>query len=286
VLVIPGERHTVTDTEQGRVITLPAPVVPGTGGYRVLLDRVRVARLLRALRPDRLEVSDRTTLRWTGAWARRHDVPAVMVSHESLDGLLRLVPGGRTARLDALADRLNARTAAAYDRVVCTTAWAAAEFHRVGAVNLVRVPLGVDLDQFHPGRRDVGLRAAFAAPTDLLLLHCGRLSAEKRPHRSLTALAGLRARGVPAVLVMVGDGPLAGRLRARAHRDGLAVRFVRHVADRDRLAGLLATAAVVLPPGPVETFGLAALEALASGTPVVVSADSALPDVVGDAGLA
>src|SRR5205814_2904989 len=116
VLVIPGERHTVTDTEQGRVITLPAPVVPGTGGYRVLLDRVRVARLLRTLRPDRLEVSDRTTLRWSGAWARRHDVPAVMVSHESLDGLLRPVPGGRTARLDALADRLNARTAAAADR--------------------------------------------------------------------------------------------------------------------------------------------------------------------------
>jgi alpha-1,6-mannosyltransferase len=43
---------------------------------------------------------------------------------------------------------------------------------------------------------------------------------------------------------------------------------------------------VVIAPGPVETFGLAALEALACGTPVVVSAASALPEVVGDAGVA
>jgi alpha-1,6-mannosyltransferase len=41
---------------------------------------------------------------------------------------------------------------------------------------------------------------------------------------------------------------------------------------------------VVIAPGPAETFGLAALEALACGTPVVVSAESALPEVVGEAG--
>jgi alpha-1,6-mannosyltransferase len=42
---------------------------------------------------------------------------------------------------------------------------------------------------------------------------------------------------------------------------------------------------VAIAPGPVETFGLAALEALACGTPVVVSAESALPEVAGDAGV-
>jgi alpha-1,6-mannosyltransferase len=43
---------------------------------------------------------------------------------------------------------------------------------------------------------------------------------------------------------------------------------------------------VAIAPGPVETFGLAALETLASGTPVVVSSQSALPEVIGSAGLA
>jgi glycosyltransferase involved in cell wall biosynthesis len=58
------------------------------------------------------------------------------------------------------------------------------------------------------------------------------------------------------------------------------------VANRESLAKLLAAADVVIAPGPAETFGLSALEALASGTPVVVSSRSALPEVVGQAGLA
>nr|BFE76247.1 hypothetical protein GCM10020092_095480 [Actinoplanes digitatis] len=64
------------------------------------------------------------------------------------------------------------------------------------------------------------------------------------------------------------------------------MRFAGHISDRDDVAALLASADVAVAPGPVETFGLAALEALACGTPVVVNAASALPEVVGDAGMA
>lgn len=89
VLIVPGDRASDRLTEQGRIITLPGPLLPGTGGYRVLAGKRRVARLLEELAPDRLEVCDRTTLRWTGTWARRARVPAVMVSHETADGVLR-----------------------------------------------------------------------------------------------------------------------------------------------------------------------------------------------------
>ena len=64
------------------------------------------------------------------------------------------------------------------------------------------------------------------------------------------------------------------------------MRFLGHLTDQDELAKLLASVDVAIAPGPVETFGLAALETLASGTPVVVSAESALPEVIGAAGLA
>ena len=275
VLIIPGDRDADEQTGQGRVITLRGPRVPCTGGYRVLLRRRRITRLLTELRPDSLEVSDRSTLRWTGRWARRHGVRAVMVSHESLAALIGMaLPWPGPARI--LADRLNRATARAYDRIVCTTGWAAAEFERIGARNLTRAPLGVDLDTFRPRRPQ--------ARDGVLLVHCGRLSPEKKPQRSLTTLASLRAEGLRARMVVAGDGPLRDRLERRAAAEGLPVTFAGFLAGRAELAALLGSADVVLAPGPAETFGLAALEGLACGTPVVASAESALPEVVGDAG--
>ncbi|HEX8628739.1 MAG TPA: glycosyltransferase [Catenuloplanes sp.] len=283
VLVIPGRERSDRMTSYGRVITLPGTALPRTGGHRVLAGRRRLARLLHELRPDRLEVSDRSTLRWTGRWARRHQIPAMMVSHESLAGLLGIW-GMPPAARDRVADRLNRATAAAYDRIVCTTAWAAAEFRRVGVSEVSEVPLGVDLATFHPDRADPEVRARYARADEVLLVHCSRLSPEKRPELAVDALAALRAAKVPAVLVVIGDGPRRTALAYRAAR--LPVRFAGFVADRSAVAALLASADVAVAPGPVETFGLAALEALACGTPVVVNAASALPEVVGDAGVA
>ncbi|MFE2052714.1 glycosyltransferase [Streptomyces sp. NPDC059459] len=283
VLIVPGEHADDRETEQGRVITLPGPLLPGTGGYRVLTDRRRVAALLEELAPDRLEVSDRTTLRWTGKWARRARVPAVMVSHETADGVLRTwgLPE-RTARRTA--DVLNTRTAHTYARVVCTTEFAEREFVRIGARNVVRAPLGVDLAGRHPALRNPGLRARYARVDETLLVMCSRLSVEKRPGTALDALAALRRRGARAVLVVAGDGPLRPRLEQRARERGLPVTFLGHVADRAELGALQASADVCLAPGPAETFGLAALEAMACGTPVVASASSALPEVIGSSG--
>ncbi|GHJ38985.1 GDP-mannose-dependent alpha-(1-6)-phosphatidylinositol dimannoside mannosyltransferase [Streptomyces sp. TS71-3] len=285
VLIIPGDRVERRETEQGTVITLPGPVLPGTGGYRVLTDRARLTRILERLAPDRLEVSDRTSLRWTGEWARRSRIPAVMVSHETADGVLRTwgVPDAVARRV---ADTLNSRTAWAYSRVVCTTEWAEREFARIGARNVVRAPLGVDLANRHPRLADPKLRAVHARDDEVLLVLCSRLSVEKRPGTALDALAALRGRGIRARLVIAGDGPLRDRLEQRAGQRRLPVTFLGHVGDREMLGALQASADVCLAPGPAETFGLAALEALACGTPVVVSASSALPGIVGSAGAA
>ncbi|MEU2625066.1 glycosyltransferase [Streptomyces sp. NPDC007157] len=283
VLIVPGERYSDRVEEQGRVITLPGPVLPGTGGYRVLVDKKRVQTLLEHLAPDRLEVSDRTTLRWTGRWARRARIPAVMVSHETADGVLRT--WGLSENMSRrTADALNIRTAHTYARVVCTTEFAEREFIRIGARNVVRAPLGVDLTGRHPSMRDLDLRARYASQDEALLVMCSRLSVEKRPGTALDAVEALVRRGRRVILVAAGDGPLRARLEQRARERRLPVTFLGHVSDRDTLGALQASADVAMAPGPAETFGLAALEAMACGTPVVASASSALPEVIGSAG--
>jgi alpha-1,6-mannosyltransferase len=277
VLVVPGPRHTDETMPSGvRRITLPGVTIPGSGGYRVV-DPCRARALLYRLRPDRIEVSDRLTLRGLGRWAAARGVPSVMISHERLDRLLhQFLLSGSTAHW--LADQANRQTSARYDTVVCTTEFAREEFDRVGARNVVQVPLGVDLDTFSPSRRDAGLRAKLAPDADVMLVHCGRLSPEKHVERSIDAVAQLRALRKSVRLVIAGDGPRRAALQRRAA--GLPVTFLGFVSGRSDVATLLATADIALAPGPHETFGLAALEALASGTPVVVSRSSALPEIV------
>lgn len=277
-LIVPGPHLERTTLPSGVIrVSLPARLIPFTGGYRAVHPRP-VTDLLEQLRPDALEVSDRLTLRSLGPWGQRHGVSTVMISHERLDRLAAQVLPMPAAR--AVANMANRRTAANYDAVVCTTAFAREEFDRIGATNLMTVPLGVDLDQYHPRRRSAAVREQWAGPNQLLLVHCGRLSVEKHPHRSIDAVAALRDSGVDARLVVVGEGPLRARLERQAGR--LPVEFTGYIGCRDTVAGILASADIALAPGPHETFGLAALEALACGTPAVVSRTSALAEILTD----
>jgi len=275
-LIVPGRHSAHTQMPTGVVrITMPAKLIPFTGGYRAVLPGP-VRTLLKVLRPDTLEVSDRLTLRSLGRWGRKHSATTVMISHERLDRLAGQVLPRRAAR--RLADFANRRTAANYDTVVCTTGFAREEFDRIGATNIVTVPLGVDLEMFHPSRRSALVRRRWAAPNQILLVHCGRLSVEKRADRSIDAVAALCDAGIDARLVVVGDGPLRARLQRQAA--GLPIDFTGFVSDRRAVAELLASADVALAPGPHETFGLAALESLACGTPAVVSRTSALGEII------
>ena len=194
-----------------------------------------------------------------GSWAATRGIPAVLVSHERLDAILApRVPSWMP--LHRMADRWNQRLAAAFARVVCTSAFSRAEWERVGAA-VDTVALGVDLRTFRPAphrRRGVAE-----------LVCVGRLSREKRPDLAVDALADLITSGIAAHLTMVGGGPMQETLMGRARE--LPITFTGHVHDRARIAQLLGAADVAIAPCPAETFGLSVLEALACATPVVTT---------------
>src|SRR5690349_16789279 len=104
IIIVPGRERADVMTGQGRVITLPGHRVPRTGGYRVLAGRRELTGLLDGLQPDRIEVSDRATLRWTGRWARERGVGSMMDSTERLAGLLGV---WGMPLSDSLADRIH-----------------------------------------------------------------------------------------------------------------------------------------------------------------------------------
>jgi glycosyltransferase involved in cell wall biosynthesis len=276
VLVVPGPADADEDTLAGRRITLRGPKLPSSGGYRALAGTGGVRAVLAELPPDHLEVSDKLTLVGLGQWAARNGVRAVLVSHERLDAILSpRVPTGFP--LGVCADWWNRRIARGFDAVVTPSRFAAAEFTRIGATNVSVVPLGVDLDVFHPRARE---RPADVEgdDNDVRLVCVGRLSREKRPDLAIDALRAVRARGVTARLWMIGDGPR--RVALESHARDLPVVFTGHLQDRSEVARLLARADAALAPCPYETFGLAALEALACGTPVVAADRGAVPELV------
>lgn len=281
--VIPGPSSVRSDrVEPGAVIRLPGITLPGSGGYRVIARRSPLQETVASLRPDVVELSDKSTLHWVPVWAESIGVPTVLISHERVDAAVRLrLPGFLGPRLlehvgTVVARRWNRRVSRSTALVVAASCFSIEEFLGLG-VAVRRVPFGVDHEWFRlaeAARRHE--QPAGGAPARLVTV--GRLSPEKNVELAIDAIAVLVERGVAVTLEVIGDGPLR-RLLTRRSRD-LPVRFTGHVADRPRLAAIVATADAVIAPGRSETFGLAALEALACGTPLITPDEGALPELV------
>ena len=106
----------------------------------------------------------------------------------------------------------------------------------------------------------------------LRLLYVGRLESRKRPD---LAVAALRAAGVPASLVIAGEGPLATEL------DGDGVRLLGRVSETDKWR-LYDSADVLLFGSTMEGFGLVVAEAQSRGVPVIAAAGTATREALAD----
>jgi L-malate glycosyltransferase len=149
-----------------------------------------------------------------------------------------------------------------------------------GVANEIRVIKNfVNCDQYHPDEQKT--RAAMFAPAgDKLLIHVSNFRPVKRVQDCIRILAEARKRA-PAHLLMVGDGPE----RSPAERLARDLRVDRHVTflgKQDHVERLLPLAHVLLMPSELESFGLAALEAMACGVPPVATRVGGVPELITD----
>jgi N-acetyl-alpha-D-glucosaminyl L-malate synthase BshA len=166
------------------------------------------------------------------------------------------------------------------DAVTVPSAWLAAATR--ATMNLPAsfpidvVPNFVDVDRFAPRAPEA---ASGAAPAPVLV-HVSNFRPLKRIGDVVAIFARVRAAG-PARLRLVGDGPEHASAVSALARLGLAG-DVDLLGEQVDLPATLAGADLFLLPSESESFGLAALEAMACGVPVVASNAGGLPEVIGD----
>lgn len=141
------------------------------------------------------------------------------------------------------------------------------------------IPNFIDPDVYDRTKYKAALREQFA-PTDRVLMHISNFRPVKRVRDVVRIFARVRSE-IPSVLVMVGDGPDRVHAEAEARELGVDDR-VFFLGKIEAVAPLLSAADLFLLPTQSESFGLSALEALASGVPVVGTNAGGLPEVVRD----
>lgn len=129
-------------------------------------------------------------------------------------------------------------------------------------------------DQYSPILRD---QLAHSLP---VVMHVSNFRAVKRVRDVIRVYADVN-RELPSVLVMIGDGPDRAAAEEEARLLGVE-KSVFFLGKLDQIAPLLAAADLFLLPSQSESFGLSALEALASGVPVVGTNAGGLPEVIRD----
>jgi glycosyltransferase involved in cell wall biosynthesis len=211
--------------------------------------------------------------------ARRQRVPVVYTNHYLPANVRPAAVSGPPGVLDGVFYRHVVGFANRCAHVTAPTATALRLLRERG----LRVPSrvisnGVDLRAYSPGPADERLRQRYALPPGRpLIVSVGRLSPEKR----MDVLLGAAARLEGALLAIAGAGPDEARLRALARRLGVAdrVRFLGFVPGSD-LPGLYRLADVFATASEAELQGLAVMEAMAAGLPVVAVDACALGELV------
>jgi len=295
-LIVPAEADRVEQAgEFGRIYHLRAPKARFNSDYRVIYPSQfippgsKIQQILAFERPDLVEICDKYTLNYLGALLRMRLVerldfrPLVVgLSQERMDDNFRAYLGAIPFAAQFCSVYMKWLYFPFFDHHITNSEYTADELRSAARGQLVPRgtwvrPMGVDLGRLSPQRRRPDLRRRllqeFGVSEDaVLLLYVGRLVPEKNLSLLFDLLGRLSGGSERDYrLLVVGEGIERDLWESKcaAHMPGRAL-FFGHIHDKDVLADLYANADVFVHPNPREPFGIAPLEAMASGLPLVV----------------
>jgi len=289
LMIVPGATDEVIEEERAITVTVASPRVPGSPHYRLMLRNGAVRAALERFRPDLIECQDAYNLPWAAILHRRRHPETALVAAYMTDFPTVYVerPFSRFVGLPiaSMCSRIcYSYCGLLYRRFDSIFALSenggAAKLRSLGTGNVDVVPLGVELGEFGPGRRDERLRQKLGLqPGQPLLVYVGRLDGEKKPDLVVDAFRRLPP-SLGAKLALIGEGPLKAEIATLGDN---RIVMPGYCKDRAELARWLASADIYVSGMADETFGVSIIEAQASGLPVVGVAAGAMIDRVSEA---
>jgi alpha-1,6-mannosyltransferase len=268
-LVVPGARS----ADDGRgLVTVGSVKIPFGSGYRWPTSVRKWTDALVRLRPDLIEAGDPFGPGLSAIEAgQRLGAPVVGFAHgdPSAQAALHFGDWAEAPARKRLVEVLNR-----FDRVVAASRHIADRLEDAGVTDIAIQPLGVDVDVFHPRRRDTArVRRELDLPSDArLLVFAGRPAKEKNVEALMEAAALLGPR-YHLLLISAGG--------ASEWREG-NITALPYVGDPRALARVLASCDAFVHANEQEPFGLIVLEAMACGLPVVAPSVGGVAELVDD----
>ena len=273
-MIVASHRNAMRTVPGGRIYEVRGFPVSKNRAYRQIYDIPELRRIVLSERPDVVEAGSpyadcllarlacrNTNTKTVGFY--HADVPDSYIAPA-----VRSLPAALGNTLLFLGRQYVGHTYRTLDATVATSRHIEKKLSQQGVQQLCRIPLGVSTERFHPNRRSDALRLSLGVGRhDKMLLFAGRFRTEKGIDTLAEALPAL-AEQPGRKIVLAGDGPHGNALRAAAEsHENITV--IGYEKDPGKLSQLYASADLFLAPGPHETFGLAILEAMSAGLPVV-----------------
>lgn len=275
-LIIPAKKDAFRREMRTDIYEVGSLPIPGSKGYRLLLDKDRIMEIIREVHPDVIEVGNPYRPAWISIEAGRSEgIPVVGFYHSDFPRSIGDKFGDffKSVGVDSLVtEAVEGYLANLYNQMSATitaTRRFKTMLEEMGVENVVRITLGTDTEVFRPmDSRTKVLKELNLPEETFLMLYVGRFAGMKNIPELIASLDEIGSTRRPVHLALMGDGEYADTVR-KAHKTRGNVTWLEYSPDTEVLAERYSAADLFVNAGTHETFGLVSVEAQACGTRVL-----------------